>query len=571
MNPRRAGALFAVLTLLGGSVLALATASLVGMAPAIALVILAAAGLVFWLVARQGVAQERTQEELRRNQARFAGIISSAMDAIISVDADQRIVLFNAAAEQMFGCPASEALGQSLDRFIPERYRVAHREHVMAFGRTHETRRRMGTLGSVIGLRANGDEFPLEASISHVESAGQKVYTAILRDLSEKKKMEAQFLRAQRLESIGTLAGGIAHDLNNILTPITMSVKLLKKDRPEHERQGLLGTLQTSAERATELVKQVLAFAGGIEGERAPVQMKHVITEVTSILQHTLPKAITVRTELEKQLSVVRGDVTQLSQVLMNLCVNARDAMPGGGELTISAKNLNLDENFARTHLGASAGPYVAITVEDTGTGMPPEVMDKMFDPFFTTKEHGKGTGLGLSTVLGIVKSHGGFISVYSQVGQGSSFVIYLPAAAGEAAKPAPVGAVVIPAGHGELVLVVDDEPAILETTRVALQSQGYRTVVAGDGQEALTVFRKQHENLRAVVLDMMMPVMDGPTAMAAMQTINPRVPIIAASGLRPSGPTADAVARGAKAFLHKPYTAEQLLETVGRVVASIY
>lgn len=665
--------------------------------------LLLTAGLLAWLVNQEILARERAKEDLRQSQAQFAGVIASAMDAIISVDADQHIVLFNRAAEQMFGCPADRAIGQPLDVFLPERYRKHHRELVAAFGRTNVTRRRMGEFGAVTGLRANGEEFPLEASISQLDVGGHKLYNAILRDVTdryqaeerireqatlldqasdailvrslddeviywnrgaerlygwdaasvigkklhdvigkdntatleeadrtvrqtggwqgefrqvkrddtaivvesrwtlvrdragqpksvlivnsdvtEKKRLEAQFLRAQRLESIGTLAGGIAHDLNNILTPMAMAVKLLRRNQPEGQRNGLLNTLQASVERAAELVKQVLAFAGGVEGGQALVDIAHVIGEVQTILRHTLPKTIALQVSLGESLWKVRGDATQLSQVLMNLCVNARDAMtatataaetgvedPARGTLTIAVANTVLDKNYARIQLGAKPGPHVLITVADTGTGIQPQVMDKMYDPFFTTKDKGKGTGLGLSTALGIVRSHGGFITVYSEVGKGASFNIYLPAVEGPATEQAIELQKALPLGHGELILVVDDETPILEVARATLESHGYRALTANDGRQAVDLYRAHQLDISAVLLDMMMPIMDGPETVQALEAINPNVRIIATSGLRSRGTAADIATAGVKAFLPKPYTAENLLELLGRIVGA--
>ena len=530
--------------------------------------LLLTAALLTWLINREIIARERTKEDLRQSQARFAGVIASAMDAIISVDADQRVVLFNHAAEQMFGWPAAKAIGQPLDAFLPERYRKHHRDLVEEFGRTKITRRRMGEYGAVTGLRANGQEFPLEASISQLDVGGRKLYSAILRDITEKKRLEAQFLRAQRLESIGTLAGGIAHDLNNILTPMAMAVKLLKRNQPEPQRQGLLATLQSSVERAAELVKQVLAFAGGVEGGQAIVSIGEVIGEVQTILRHTLPKTIALQISLTDSLWNVRGDATQFSQIFMNLCVNARDAMPRGGTLTISATNAVLDENYARMQLEAKPGPYVHITVADTGTGIAPNVMEKMFDPFYTTKEKGKGTGLGLSTALGIVRSHGGFMTVYSEPGKGASFNIYLPAVKSPATQQALEQQRDLPLGHGELILIVDDEAPILEVARATLEAHGYRALTAGDGRQAVELYREKRQEVNAVLLDMMMPVMDGPATLQALKEINPDVRVIATSGLPASG-KAEAVTTSAQAFLPKPYTAENLLQLLGRIVAS--
>jgi len=633
---------------------------------------------------------KQTEEALGESQAQLSSVIASAMDAVITVNDDQRIILFNAAAEQMFGCPAAEAIGQPLDRFIPQRFRQAHREYVPAFGQTQVTKRRMGALGTVFGLRASGEEFPVEASISHIEAGGQKLYTVILRDITErrraeeqlreqaalldhaqdailvrdladrilfwnksaerlygwtteealgqnvcelvyrenvaqfgqakrivveqgewtgelrqitkdgkelmaechwtlvhddagrpksilaintdvtaKKKLEAQFLRAQRMESIGTLAGGIAHDLNNVLSPLLTAIQLLELKSPDQESRRLLQILQTNIERGADMVKQVLTFARGVEGERIPIQPQHLVKEAAKILKETLPKSIEIRFSAPGDLWPVTGDATQLYQVLMNLCVNARDAMPEGGVLTISAENVALDENYARMHMEASPGRFVLIRVTDTGAGIPAQHLNKIFEPFFTTKEYGKGTGLGLSTALGIVKSHGGFVDVYSEVNQGTQFKIYLPAVSSAGLKAAEAEHLELPVGHGELVLVVDDEAAIREIAKGTLEAYGYQVMTAGDGTEAVALYAQHRDQVRVVLTDMMMPFMDGPATIRALQKLDPHVKIIASSGLAADGKVAEAANAGVKTFLSKPYTAEKLLKALAEILGA--
>jgi signal transduction histidine kinase/ActR/RegA family two-component response regulator len=386
----------------------------------------------------------------------------------------------------------------------------------------------------------------------------QEANRLLREEIGERERLQAQLLRSQRLESLGILASGIAHDFNNLLTPILMAAKLLREDRPDEERLQLLATLQASAERGAETVRQLLTFAGGTEGQRTTVHPGEIIQEVTAILQHTFPKTIHIRVDVPGHLPPVRGDATQLSQVLLNLCINARDAMPTGGRLVIKADKALLKPDGARLHPEARAGLYVWIAVADTGGGIPANVLDRIFDPFFTTKGPGKGTGLGLSTALGIVQGHGGFITVASETGRGSRFAVHLPAAPEETRqpeKPAPQQA----RGQGELILVVDDEPLILQTARSALEGRGYRIITARDGGEAVEVCRRHHGEVRAVVLDMMMPGMDGQETFMALEGLDSGAPIILSSGLRPSGRLAEAVAADRAAFLPKPYTEAQL------------
>src|SRR5262245_48087255 len=504
---------------------------------------------------------------LRLSEAKLAGILASAMDAIITVDESQEIVLFNAAAEKMFRCSAKDALGDSLDRFIPDRFREAHREHVHVFGKTNVTQRAMGKMRSLYGLRSDGEEFPIEASISQINADDHRLFTAIVRDISDKKRLEAQFLRAQRMESIGTLAGGIAHDLNNVLSPILTAVELLQMRLNDESSQRLLNILHTNAVRGGEMIKQVLSFARGVEGEHIPLQPTHLIKEIVKILADTMPKNIEITFTMEPGLWGVSGDATQLHQVLMNLCVNARDSMPQGGKLRIEAENVEIDEHYARMYVEAKPGRYVSIAVADTGYGISEQNLTKIFDPFFTTKEHGQGTGLGLSTVSGIVRSHGGFVNVYSEIGRGARFKVYLPAIESAHAAPAKPSQRDLPMGDGELILVIDDESAIREIARETLDAFGYRVVVAGDGAEAIAIFAAHKKDVKLVITDMMMPYMDGPATIRAMRRLDPKVKIIATSGLKAEDKLADAAQLGVKTFLSKPYTAEKLLKTVAAVL----
>lgn len=506
---------------------------------------------------------------LRLSEARLAGILASAMDAIITVDEEQCVVLFNSAAEKMFRCPSEEALGKPLDQFIPSRLREAHRKHIDEFGHTAVTQRTMGNVRTLSGLRATGEEFPIEASISQINSEGNKLYTVIIRDVSEKKRLEAQFLRAQRMESIGTLAGGIAHDLNNVLSPILTAVELLQMRFTDESSQRLLNILHTNAVRGSEMVKQVLSFARGVEGDYAPLRPAILIEEIVRILSDTLPKNIKISFSKPDEVWSVLGDSTQLHQVLMNLCVNARDAMPLGGELTIEAENMEIDEHYARMDEGMKPGRYVCVSVSDTGVGIPEANLSKIFDPFFTTKGQSQGTGLGLSTVAGILRSHGGFISVYSEPNRGSRFKVFLPALE-ELHKPsARAPRLDIPGGNGEVILVVDDESAIREIARETLVAFGYQVLIASDGTEALAVFAQNRDSIRCVVTDMMMPFLDGPATIRALRKLAPKLKIIATSGLKASGKTNEAAELGVSTFLQKPYTAEALLKAIATELKS--
>jgi PAS domain S-box-containing protein len=385
-------------------------------------------------------------------------------------------------------------------------------------------------------------------------------------DLTERKNLEQQFLRAQRMESIGTLAGGIAHDLNNSFGPIIMALDLLEMRFTDADSQKLIATVAASARHGASMVRQVLSFARGVEGERVEAQFLHLVREMEKIARDTFPRQIEVRTNVPNGLWTVLGDPTQLHQVLLNLCVNARDAMPDGGTLTISAENRVLDAQYAGLHVEAQPGPYLLLQVEDNGCGMPAAVMEKIFDPFFTTKEVGKGTGLGLSTTMSIVKSHGGFIRVHSELRKGTKFHVYLPAqtspgAAGEEVAPE------LPRGHGELILVVDDEDSVRQITQQTLEAFGYRVVAACDGADAVATFARHRTEVAAVLTDMMMPLMDGPATIRALRKLNPRLPIVAASGLSAENHVAHAARLGINHFLGKPYTSAALLRALQQML----
>lgn len=382
-------------------------------------------------------------------------------------------------------------------------------------------------------------------------------------DITEKKQLEVQFLRAQRLESLGSLASGIAHDLNNLLTPILSIVEILPLKNPNLNEQtrNMLKTLENSAERGANLVKQILSFARGSEGNQSCLQMAHLLKEIKQIFQETLPKSIHLQTNLAPDLWTISGDATQLHQVFMNLCVNARDAMPNGGTLSIVAENVVLDEQQARLYLEAHAGLYAVITVSDTGMGISPDILHRIFDPFFTTKEIGKGTGLGLSAVLGIVKRHNGFVDVQSEVGKGSQFKVFFPAC--ESPSMPQENDLEMYSGNQELILVVDDEAAICEITKTTLEAYNYRVITASDGVEAIALFAGHRENLQCVLMDIMMPSMDGLATIPLLQRFNPNAYIVAMSGLHSPEIMAQAERMGFQSFLSKPFTTKDLLQVL--------
>lgn len=624
------------------------------------------------------------------SSAHMRTILDTAMDGIISTDEEQKIIYFNRAAEEIFGWKVGDVLGRDLDILIPHRYVEIHRKYVEQFGKGLIQSRRMSVQRTVSAIRKSGEEFPIEASISQTAVDNKRIFTVILRDVSEavrrreqlqeqlqmldqvsdavsvvdatgrikywnhgainlfgwsaedvigcfardmffsgesgpldsiiretnrrgfwsgeltkttcsgktvivdhrrtilrdkqgclkgylcididitnRKKQERLSLRSQRLESIGTLAGGIAHDLNNVLTPILMGAKLLSSNRATANRQGLLDTLVASAERGAALIQQLLAFAGGIQGDRHPVKIDELVRETRSLLEHTFPKAVSIETRIDKECPQVLGDATELTQILMNLCINARDAMDVGGHLIIQAEPVYFSEDMPLQHPDAHSGSYVLLKVSDDGCGMTSDVLDRIFDPFFTTKEIGKGTGLGLATVQGIVKSHGGFILVYSEPGRGSTFSVYLPSATTTHSKISGKKQDLSNSGNGRLILLVDDEQMILQMTSAVLESGGYRVLTASDGSSAVETFSKHCKDIFVVMLDMMMPGMDGFQTIQELQRTDRDVKIIVCSGLSTSQRESSIVAAGAKLFLPKPYSDQQLFEALERIAVA--
>ncbi|EKE99509.1 sensor histidine kinase [Tolypothrix sp. PCC 7601] len=512
---------------------------------------------------RQAALEERKHADATIREQ--AALLDISTDGILVRDLENKILFWNTGAEILYGWAAAEAKGKNaselLDNDEPSSDMEAALLEVINKGKWQ---------GELAKLTKTGKEILVASRWSLVcdDQGKPKSILTVDTDITEKKRLEAQLFRAQRLESIGTLASGIAHDLNNILTPILAGAQLLPMKFPDVDERTrhLLEILEVNAKRGADLVKQVLSFARGVEGKRINLQIRHLIVEVSKVLKETFPKSIQVSTDLSKDLWVVSGDGTQIHQVLMNLCVNARDAMPNGGSLSICAKNLYIDENYARMNLEAKVGPYIVITVTDTGVGIPEEHLDRIFEPFFTTKEVGQGTGLGLSTVLGIIKSHGGFINVHSEKGVGTSFEVYLPAVEGVETLKADNAKVAT--ANGETIMIVEDEPAIQEITKTSLETHNYKTIVASDGIEAIAVYAKHMDQISVVLMDLMLPSLDGLTAIRTLKKINPKVKIIATSGLMSSNKLEAVANSGVTTFLPKPYTINELLLTLQRVIA---
>lgn len=522
------------------------------------------------IVRIQGAIQDITaRKESERRLSQQAALLDQATDAIFVRDLEHRITYWNQGAARLYGWSASEACGQRVDRLLhpggeqATAFRAAM-ERLLEAGEWSGELQKQTRSGATLTVQGRW-------TLLRDEQGQPSAVLTINSDITEKKRLEAQFFRAQRLESIGTLAGGIAHDLNNVLTPIILSVEVLKESVHDADGREVLDTLLASAVRGSEMVKQVLTFARGSGGKRAPVSTLQVLEDVERIMRDTLPKNISCSVRLVAPAAAspaeawrLLGDATQLHQVFMNLCLNARDAMPLGGKLTITLDDVVLDHTATSISAEARPGRYVRVMVTDSGQGITPEVQERMFEPFFTTKELGKGTGLGLSTTLAIVKSHGGFLTVASQLGLGTTFGVYLPANHGTSAVEAPGKPERLPRGSGELVLVVDDEPAIHSVAKRTLERYGYRVLQALDGAAAVETFRREHRDIAVVLTDMAMPGMDGPALVAALKAFEPRVRIIGASGF-PSPHLLEGLDR----FIAKPYTAEVLLQALQVVLSA--
>ena len=501
-------------------------------------------------------------DDLKQAQDRVgqqAALLDIAHDAIMVKDLQDVIIFWNKGAERIYGWSALEALGRVSQELLgpdPGAFAAASKT-LIATGEWQ---------GEMLFKGKDGNKIDVDVRWTLVrDKQGEaKSVLAINTDITSKKKLEEQFLRVQRMESIGTLASGIAHDLNNVLAPIMMSVEMLKDMVPGVEGQNLLIMLQSCAQRGANLIKQVLSFARGMGGKRVPVNVIHILSDIENIVRDTFPKNIVFQLTRPRELGTVLGDPTQLHQVFMNLCVNARDAMPLGGRLKVVLENIVVDEIYADMNSDSRLGPYLLVKVEDTGSGIPPAIKNKIFEPFYTTKEIGKGTGLGLSTTQAIVKSHGGFISLYSEMGKGAQFKVYLPAAPSTRsetehlrARPAP------PSGQGELLLIVDDEEPIRSVTQKTLERFNYRVLLAANGAEAIAIYAKQGSEIALVLTDMAMPIMDGPATIVALRALNPEVKIIGCSGHASTGGVAQALTAGVLHFIPKPYTAETLLKVL--------
>jgi PAS domain S-box-containing protein len=500
----------------------------------------------------------QAQSQVRLSQARYQALVEQSPDAIYLVDPrSKRLLEANPAFCRMTGYSLEEVTSLTVhDLIAAEREDIDERFAAVLSGRILSPYERTYR-------RKDGSLFPVEVSARLISYADQELVSALVRDLSQKKALESQLLRAQRMESIGLLAGGIAHDLNNILSPILMNAELLQQELPESH---LLHSILASAQRGAEIVRQILTFARGMEEKKDLLSPLPLLKELARFLQETFPPSIRIRTEVEKDLWYLSANPTQLHQLLLNLCLNAKEAMEKGGELILRAENRELDPAFCAMEPEARPGPYLLLQVTDTGSGIPEEHLSRICDPFFTTKE--KGTGLGLFTVSTIVRAHGGFYKVRSQVQKGTEFSVFLPALPGGRKAPCPEEEGPLPAGQGELILLAEDEASVREIVQAALEGYGYQVVAAPEGASALSLYALHRDKVRLLLTDLIMPALEGSHLIRALRQLDPTLPVMVMTGAEMEERKRELDQLGIQALLPKPFTVERLLREVSRVLS---
>ena len=552
-------------------------------------------------IVRDVTERRLSEDELRRSEARLSGILAIAADAIISIGDDHRITMFNHGAEQIFGYAAAEVVGQSIDILMPSRFHTAHGPHIRYFAESGATARRMGERREIFGLRKDGSEFPAEASISMLDVGGQRIFTVVLRDITARREVErrlaevneqleervaqrtselaaeterrleaqAALARAQRMEAFGQLAGGIAHDFNNLLTVISGNQELLEMRLKDPKDLALLKRSQEAAEMGARLTSRLLTFARRRRLEPTLINLNEQITGMVELLRRSIGEDIALTTSLAPQLWSVRADASQIENAVLNLAINARDAMPNGGSLIIETADCSIEPGEVGGERPLAAGDYVRVSVSDTGTGMPPDVLSRAFEPFFTTKPPGKGTGLGLSTIYGFVQQSGGTVTVRSKPGEGTTVSIYLPRAptsAGVRRAESPTNG--LPHARGEKVLVVEDNPAVREVTVQHLLDLGYDVREVDTGVAAIEVIREPGHGIDLVLSDVVMPGgMSGFDVAAWVGESAPSVKVLLMSGYPDQAAMPAAASQPPGRILRKPYSRLELARAVREVL----
>lgn len=501
----------------------------------------------------------RVQTEVEVSKQRYFDLYNLAPVGYFTLSEQGVILEANLTATKLLAQTRDALVEKPLSRFILPEDQNLFSESCKTLFRT--------TLRQGFELRlvtADGSPFwgRIEASLVK-GSNSSRVCFAVMSDITERKLMEEKVLRTQRMGSIGTLASGVAHDLNNIITPIVLAANMLRSAEDSNSRECFISSIEKCAQRGADIVNQVLIFARGAEGERVTLPLNRLVNGMEKILRETFPKNIVIESSMPPELWRVNADPTQIQQVILNLCINARDAMPRGGTLLISAENEKIGDKFASMVPDAKAGDFAMLSICDSGTGIPREIVSKIFDPFFTTKEVGKGTGLGLSAAIGIVRSHGGFVTVVSEEGKGSTFKLFLPRETGDTTELRTAESIKMPQGDGETILVVDDEIYIAKMTAMVLERNGYKALIAAEGTAALALYREHAHEIKVVFTDVMMPGMDGVGLAQALKGIDAQVKIVASTGHAAETREAELRALGVNVILSKPFDSRKLVTTI--------
>jgi len=514
---------------------------------------------------RDVTARKRSDEALRESEEKYRTVLEANPDPVVVCDPESRVLYFNPAFTRVFGWTLEERLGRPLEGFVPEDNQ----------GETKVMMERLMAGESLFGLESRryskgGQVLPVSVSGAvYRDRDGNPVGSIVnLRDNTEQKKLQGQLQHAQKMEAVGTLAGGIAHDFNNLLQAVQGYAELLFRGKPhDHPDCAGLQKILSAAKRGAELTRQLLTFSRKVESRKRPLDLNHEVHEVQRLLERTIPRMIEIELHLADDLKIVSADPGQMEQVLMNLAVNSKDAMPQGGRLVIETKNVTLDAEFCKAHLGSKPGDYVMLGVSDTGHGMDNKTIAHIFEPFYTTKGPGKGTGLGLAMVYGIVKDHDGYITCHSAPAIGTTFKLYLPAVDEPAEIPEERERITRVKKGSETILLVDDEDFIRDVAVELLREFGYTVLTAANGEAALEIYRKEHRRIDLVILDLIMPGMGGMKCLRKILEVNPQGRVLVASGYSAGGPAREAIDAGARGYLGKPYDIDKMLTVIRDVL----